>query len=80
MNSAVDLRAHLADLLRAALENSVPQAPFVEVVLERPKSAEHGDYACNVAMQLAKPLKRNPRDIAIGIVSALPESALVHKG
>lgn len=79
MNSAVDLRAHLADLLRAALENSVPQAPFVEVVLERPKSAEHGDYACNVAMQLAKPLKRNPRDIAIGIVSALPESALVHK-
>jgi len=79
MNSAVDLRTRLAELLRAALENSVPQAPFVEVVLERPKSADHGDYACNVAMQLAKPLRRSPREIAAGIVSALPESPLVHK-
>ena len=79
MNSAVDLRARLADLLRAALENSVPQAPFVEVVLERPKSADHGDYACNVAMQLAKPLRRNPREIAAAIVGALPESPIVHK-
>ncbi len=79
MNSAVDLRAHLAELLRAALENSVPQAPDVEVILERPKSAEHGDYACNVAMQLAKALKRNPREIAKGIVSALPTSALLQK-
>jgi arginyl-tRNA synthetase len=79
MNSVVDLRTHLADLLRVALEKSVPQAPFVEVVLERPKSADHGDYACNIAMQLAKPLRRNPREIATGIVSALPESRLVHK-
>ena len=79
MNSAGDLRARLADLLRAALENSVPNAPFVEVVLERPKSADHGDYACNVAMQLAKPLRRNPREIAAGIVSALPESDLLYK-
>lgn len=79
MNSVVDLRTHLADLLRVALEKSVPQAPFVEVVLERPKSADHGDYACNIAMQLAKPLRRNPREIATGIVSALPESVLVQK-
>ncbi len=79
MNSAVDLRARLADLLRAALENSIPQAPSVDVVLERPKSADHGDYACNVAMRLAKPLKRNPREIATGIVSALPESEIVRK-
>jgi arginyl-tRNA synthetase len=79
MNSAIDLRVHLAELLRAALENSVPQAPSVEVVLERPKLAAHGDYACNVAMQLAKQLKRNPREIAKCIVSALPESVLVHK-
>jgi arginyl-tRNA synthetase len=79
MNSAVDLRAHLVNLLRAALDRSVPQAPFVELVLERPKSAQHGDYACNVAMQLAQPLKRSPREIAKGIVDALPGSPLVHK-
>jgi len=48
-------------------------------MLERPKAAGHGDYACNVAMQLAKPLRRNPREIAQSIVSALPESPLLHK-
>jgi arginyl-tRNA synthetase len=32
-----------------------------KVALERPKVAAHGDAACNVAMQIAKPLKKNPR-------------------
>ena len=79
MNSAINLRTHLADLLRTALVNAMPEAPRVSVVLERPKSAEHGDYACNVAMQLAKPLRRSPREIAQGIVAALPESPLLSK-
>ena len=35
-----------------------------EVVLERPRNAAHGDLACNLAMQVAKPLRRKPRDIA----------------
>jgi arginyl-tRNA synthetase len=42
-----------------------------KVVLERPKVAAHGDVACNVAMQLAKPLKKNPRELAQQIVDAL---------
>ena len=53
-------------------------APLVEgtglsptVVLERPKVASHGDLACNVAMQIAKPLRRNPREIAQQVVDAL---------
>jgi arginyl-tRNA synthetase len=41
------------------------------VTLERPKVAAHGDVACNVAMQLAKPLKKNPRELAQQIVDAL---------
>ena len=32
--------------------------------LERPKVAEHGDLATNIAMQLAKPWKMNPKDLA----------------
>jgi len=79
MNSASSLRAQLVDLLQVALANSMPQSAEVDWVLERPKSADHGDYACNVAMQLAKPLRRNPRDIAQSIVSALPRSPLVRK-
>ncbi len=74
MNQSLDLRAHLTQLLRAALAEVAPQAPETIVSLDRPKSAEHGDYASNLAMQLAKPLKRNPREIAQALVRALPES------
>ncbi|MDQ1813832.1 arginine--tRNA ligase [Massilia sp. CCM 9210] len=41
------------------------------VVLERPRDPSHGDIACNIAMQLAKQLKMNPRELAQKIVTAL---------
>jgi arginyl-tRNA synthetase len=41
------------------------------VVLERPRDASHGDVACNIAMQLAKQLKMNPRELATRLVAAL---------
>ncbi|WLI89700.1 arginine--tRNA ligase [Massilia sp. R2A-15] len=41
------------------------------VVLERPRDPAHGDVACNIAMQLAKQLKMNPRELATKIVAAL---------
>lgn len=41
------------------------------ITLERPKQAEHGDLACNIAMQLSKTLKKNPRDLAQILVAAL---------
>jgi len=41
------------------------------ITLERPRDAAHGDLACNIAMQLAKPLKRNPRELAQSIVDAV---------
>ena len=50
----------------------------INVVLERPKVAEHGDLACNVAMQMARALKKNPREIATNLVETLqanPETA-----
>lgn len=43
----------------------------VPIVLERPKVAAHGDAATNVAMQLAKSLKKNPRQVATAIADAL---------
>lgn len=76
--------------LETLLENSVKQvvqaskgdadAAFVlpAIALERPKVAAHGDVACNVALQLAKPLGANPRQLAEQIVAALtaqPEAA-----
>ena len=76
--ASLDLRAHLVDLLKAALGTVAPgHSPGM--VVERTRQAQHGDYACNVALQLAKSLKRNPRDIAAAIVAALPASPCVAK-
>ena len=49
-----------------------------DVNLEVPKDRTHGDYATNVAMQLSKQLKKNPKDIAqelVGIVQRLDEDS-----
>ena len=49
------------------------------VTLERTRDPVHGDFACNIAMRLAKAAKRKPRDIAEAIIQALPASPLVAK-
>ena len=76
---ALDIRSHFAGLLRSALLKVAPDAADLPVILERPKSAQHGDYACSAAMQLAKPMKRNPREIAQALVKALPQSPYLEK-
>ncbi|MGB2816335.1 MAG: arginine--tRNA ligase [Burkholderiaceae bacterium] len=59
----------LMALLRQALTGlGVSDA---SIVLERPKVEAHGDIATNVALQIAKGLKRNPREVATAIVDAL---------
>lgn len=60
----------LLALIGAAVATVAPDAQ-PKLSLERPKVASHGDVASNVAMQIAKPLKRNPRDLAQEIVDAL---------
>jgi arginyl-tRNA synthetase len=57
----------------ATASQGAAEAAFVSptITLERPKVAAHGDVACNVAMQLAKPLRANPRQLAQQIVDAL---------
>ncbi len=74
-----DAKAHIADLLARALKSVAPEAAGVSIVLEHPKLAQHGDYACNVALQLAKSLKCSPRDIAIKLIAALPDSPCLEK-
>ncbi|MDH4175793.1 MAG: arginine--tRNA ligase [Betaproteobacteria bacterium] len=41
------------------------------MLIERPRDPAHGDFACNVALQLAKRLKRNPRQLAEQLVAAV---------
>jgi len=63
-------QSQLIARLQAAVSAILPQAQPT-ITLERPKVAAHGDVACNVAMQLAKPAGRNPRELAQEIVNTL---------
>lgn len=66
----LEQQKQLISLIQAAVAQCLPEAQ-AQVQLERPKVAAHGDIATNVAMQLAKPARRNPRELAQGIVHAL---------
>ncbi len=48
-------------------------------VIERARSREHGDFACNVAMLLAKPARTRPRELAEKLVAAMPSNTLVDR-
>ena len=66
--------------LKQALRNAVQKAFDTEldtasIVIEIPKDKSHGDYSTNVAMQLTRILKNNPRKIAEAIVEALDKAA-----
>jgi arginyl-tRNA synthetase len=71
---SAEIKSHLTDLLTQSLAQVAPQSPASVIALERPKQAAHGDWACNVAMQLAKQLKRNPRELAQALIAGLPAS------
>lgn len=65
-------KQHIVALFQAALAPIVAGTGLVpNVVLERPRDPSHGDIACNIAMQLAKQLKTNPRELATRLVAAL---------
>ena len=74
-----DLKTHLSQLLSDALLVVAPEAQLPTIELSRTKQESHGDFACNIAMPLAKQLKRNPRDVAKAIQDALPNSPWVDK-
>ncbi|MBH1962789.1 MAG: arginine--tRNA ligase [Comamonadaceae bacterium] len=61
-----ELLAALAAELEKLVQGAGAQAAF-----ESPKQAAHGDFACNSAMQLAKPLKMNPRALGEQLKTAL---------
>ena len=84
MSAVLNFKSHLAELFAQALCEVAPEfanngATQTEILIERPKLATHGDYACNLAMQLAKPLRKSPRDIAQALIAALPKSDVIEK-
>ena len=84
MSVVLNFKSHLAELFAQALREAAPGlenngSAQTEIIIERPKLAAHGDYACNLAMQLAKPMRKSPRDIAKALIAAFPQSDLIEK-
>ena len=67
------VKNELLAALATALEQLAPGAG-ARAAFESPKMASHGDFACTAAMQLAKPLKLNPRQVAENLRSAVLET------
>jgi arginyl-tRNA synthetase len=65
------LMAEIAGILRGLLDAAGDTGPPPEFSLETPRQKDHGDFACNAALLLAKRLRRPPREIAERLVSQL---------
>ncbi len=79
MSVVFNFKTHLSQLFAQAVRVVAPEQGDVAILIERPKQSAHGDYACNLAMQLAKPLRKSPRDIANALMAALPASEVIEK-
>jgi arginyl-tRNA synthetase len=74
----IQAKQQLLEALRATVAQLAPGTPF-EPAFESPKQASHGDFAVTVAMQLARGLKRNPRELATQLVDALRAQPAVER-
>jgi arginyl-tRNA synthetase len=76
------LKTELERLLREALRSLVPgvlaePADPAQVVVDRARDPQHGDFASNIAMRLAKAARKNPRELAQAIIGAIPANDLI---
>ncbi len=78
------MKTNIEDLIARAI-NSLKQQDVLDVSLQpkiqvtRTRDVAHGDFASNIAMMLAKPSGRNPRELAQALIDALPDDEHVHK-
>ena len=76
------MNQEIEELLSASLaalkqQGVVPAEVEPEIQVERAKDSSHGDVATNLAMRLAKPCRRKPRDLAEQLLKNLPDAALL---
>ena len=65
------LLAVIAPLAEARREGSSAGLTAADFPLERPRNRDHGDWASNIAMRLAKPFGTNPRELAQQIATGM---------
>ena len=72
-----DLIQHAITALKAEGVISLELNP--QIIIDRARDAQHGDFASNLALVLAKPAQLNPRELALKIIAALPQDEAVTK-
>ncbi len=78
------MKRHLQELVATALaalqdDERLPKETACDIRIENSRDPRHGDYACNIALTLAKKAGRKPRELAEALVAALPPSTRVAK-
>lgn len=73
------MKANLTTLLYHAIQSLNVVISEEQITLERPKLIEHGDFSTNIAMVLAKQVKKNPREIAQSIIDNIEKNNLFKK-
>jgi arginyl-tRNA synthetase len=78
------MRAHIEELIGQALgylkrDGDLELADQPAIHVERTRDREHGDYACNIALVLAKAVGRKPRELAEMVVQRLPASKRIDR-
>lgn len=71
------MKEKLTKIIENALKECNISYEGTSFLVERSKDASHGDYATNVAMQLARTLKKNPREIAEQLIPYLKDSSIL---
>ena len=65
------MKTQLASIISLALDQILDDSSIIDIHIERPKTLKHGDYSTNIALQLTKILKKNPREIAQLIIEKI---------
>ncbi|MEJ2142686.1 MAG: arginine--tRNA ligase [Gammaproteobacteria bacterium] len=78
------MKSRLKTLINQAIEslqqdNTLPAELETNIQIERTRDKSHGDFACNIAMMLAKVARCKPRDLAEKITASLPQASEVEK-
>ncbi|MFM9413847.1 arginine--tRNA ligase [Peptococcus simiae] len=84
MNIIADTKALVTERIEQAFAAAKADGVFSvdalpDFVVEQPNDKSHGDFATNIAMQLARPAKMNPRVIAQGLVERIDTSAPIDR-
>ncbi len=75
----INIQKRIIELMQHSLTRVGIDFDYVDIALEHPADFFHGDYACNIAMRLAKKAGKNPRSFAEEIIAKIPEDYFIKR-